>query len=185
MDKNSILKFFFPPKCMFCGEVLAAKDNCQQCNDKIKHLKIEEHAREIKHNCFKNIDKCISCYYYKDEIRDSILYAKFKSCGSFVEEFLNYTDFDFADFCRQNNIDEIISMPAHKSKFYTQEYDLPQQMAKQIVKRYKLKYNKDLVIKIKKTENQHELGLAQRKENLKGAFVLGEQVKGKNILIMK
>jgi len=47
-----------------------------------------------------------------------------------------------------------------------------------------LEYNKDLVKKVKRTKNQHNLKLEQRKSNLKDAFKVAGNVKGKNILII-
>lgn len=184
MDKSKIIKLFLPPKCVFCSTVITEGAVCAECGTKANQLKIEEYARDIKHNCFKHLDKCISFYYYRDTVRDGLLYAKFKSCGSFLDGFIECMGFDFEKFAAENKIDVVISMPAHKSKFYTQEYDLPQEMARRIAKRYNLQYNKDLVTKIKKTKSQHELNYSQRKSNLNGAFRLNTEVKGKNILII-
>lgn len=184
MDKNSILKIFLPQKCMFCNDVITEDVMCAECRQKTDRFKIEDFAREIKHTCFKNLDSCTAFYYYRDAVRDGILYAKFKNCGSFLDGFIECLDFDFNRYCSEHKIDTVISMPAHKSKFHSQEYDLPQEMARRIAKRYNLQYNKDLVIKIKKTENQHELEYKQRKTNLSGAFALNKDVEGKTILII-
>ena len=184
MDKNSIVSFFLPPKCMFCGDIAVQDNVCDKCITKAETLKIPSFAKEIKHNCFKKLDKCISFCYYRDIVRDGILRAKYKSCDSFINGFAKIADFDFEKFCRENGIDEIVSMPAHKSKFYTHEYDLPQQMAIRIAKISGVRYNKNLVIKIKKTKNQHDLTLSDRKNNLKNAFKLNGEVKDKNILII-
>jgi len=184
MVKDSIVKFFFPQKCIFCGDIVTTDSVCTKCDGKIQHLKIEKHAAEIKHSCFKNLDKCISFYYYKAQIRDGLLYAKYKNCGRFLDGFMPLIPLDAAKFCAENKIDAVISMPAHKSKFYRQEYDLPQEMARIIAKSAGLQYNKNVITKVKKTKNQHDLSFTQRKSNLKGAFKLNAEVKGKNILII-
>ena len=57
-------------------------------------------------------------------------------------------------------------------------------MAHQIAKTYNVEYNKDLVTKIKKTKNQHDLSLNERKNNLRGAFAVNGDVNGNNILII-
>lgn len=184
MDKSDIIRFFLPRKCIFCNSVITEGAACKECREKTENYKIEQQARDIKHSCFKHLDSCISFYYYRDIVRDGIIYAKFKNCGSFLDGFAEFLNFDFTQFCKENKTDIIISMPAHKSKFYTQEYDLPQLMAYRVAKLYNLRYNKALITKIKKTQNQHELNYTQRKSNLSGAFVLNEDVKGKNILII-
>ncbi|MBQ6896179.1 MAG: hypothetical protein IJN69_03110 [Oscillospiraceae bacterium] len=97
---------------------------------------------------------------------------------------MSYTDFDFKKFFEENGTDEIISVPYHRSKLYNTEYDLPQQMAQTIAKNCGVRYNKDLVIKTRKTDNQHNLSLKERRSNLKDAFRLNGDVKGKNIVII-
>lgn len=184
MDKKLLIDFIFPPKCMFCSEVLAAGEECFECRKKAEFYKLPQNSRNINHSCFKNLDECISFYHYKDMIRDGILYAKFKNSSAFLRDFLSYMSFDFAEFFEKHGIDEIISMPFHKSKLYQREYDLPREMAHQIAKTYNVEYNKDLVIKVKKTKNQHDLSLSERKINLRGAFAVNGDVKGKNILIV-
>jgi len=169
---------------MFCGDIVTMGSVCLKCSHNIQHLKIDKHASQIKHTCFKNLDKCVSFYYYKGQIRDGLLYAKYKNCGRFLDGFASLIPFDITEFCAENRIDTIISMPAHKSKFYTQEYDLPQEMARIIAKNVGLQYNKNVITKSKKTKNQHDLSLTKRKNNLKGAFKLNTEVKGKNILII-
>lgn len=184
MDKKLLIDFIFPPKCMFCSEVLAAGEDCIECRKKAEFYKLPQNSRNINHSCFKNLDECISFYHYKDMIRDGILYAKFKNSSAFVRDFLGYMSFDFAEFFEKHGIDEFISMPFHKSKLYEWEYDLPREMAHRIAKTYNLEYNKDLVIKVKKTKNQHDLSLSERKNNLRGAFAVNGDVNGKNILII-
>lgn len=184
MNKDTVVRFFLPQKCMFCGNIVEDNGICNRCLKKTEYLKIPDHARTINHTCFKNLDKCISFYYYKDEIRDSVIYAKFKNCGRFLDGFLQCIPMDFTQFCADNRIDMIISMPAHKSKFYSQEYDLPQEMARRIAKCSNLQYNKNVVTKIKKTKNQHDLSLNERKSNLNGAFKLNENIKDKSILLI-
>ena len=184
MDKKILVDFLFPPRCMLCGNVLAQGENCSVCRTKAGHFAMTENNRRINHSCFKKLDECISFYIYDDIIREGILYAKFKSCQAFTREFLSYTDFDFAEFFRESNVDEFISMPYHKSKLYDREYDLPQQMAQTIAKTYGLRYNKDLVTKVKKTKNQHDLSLSERRSNIKGAFSTNGEIKGKNIVVL-
>lgn len=182
MDNKFLTELIFPPRCMFCGAVLASGKKCSPCRVKAEHFALSN--RQINLSNFKNLDSCISFYLYDDIVRDGILYAKFRSCSGFIREFLSYTDFDFKKFFEENGTDEIISVPYHRSKLYNTEYDLPQQMAQTIAKNCGVRYNKDLVIKTRKTDNQHNLSLKERRSNLKDAFRLNGDVKGKNIVII-
>lgn len=184
MDKNMILDFFFPSKCVFCGEIVKRGEVCTNCRTQVEHLAVPLHLQQINSKSFKNLDKCYSCYYYEGIVRKGVIKAKRKSGESFAKVFMQYISFDFSRFIMDNGIDIIISMPCHKSKFYNKEYDLPQLMVQTIAKNCHLEYNKNLVKKIKKTKNQHDLKLKQRKSNLKDAFRVYGDVKGKNILVI-
>lgn len=184
MDKNIILDFFFPAKCVFCGEIVKRGAVCSHCRTQVEHLAIPLHLQQINSKAFKNLDRCFSCYYYEGIVRKGLIDAKRKSGEVFSKAFLQYISFDFDRFIKDNDIDAIISMPCHKSKFYNREYDLPQLMVQAIAKSCHLEYNKDLVKKVKRTKNQHDLKLEQRKSNLKDAFAVYGDVKGRNILII-
>ena len=184
MDKESVLNLLFPPKCMFCGEITQKGKPCPACVEQAQKLLIPKNARSIQHNCFKKLDECISFYYYTDIVRESLLKAKFVNCSSFVRYFLDFIPENFAEIYKNNNIDMFISMPVHKSKHYDREFVLVNEMASHIAKIYNLQYNKNLVTKIRKTENQHDLPLSKRKDNLKDAFRVNNDIKGKNILVL-
>ena len=184
MDKNYILNFLFPNKCVFCREISTAGEICSECFDKVQKLRIPDATIKINEKAFKKLDSCISFYYYEDIVRDGLLVAKNRGYDSFAKVFMQYISFDFEKYFRDNDIDTIISMPAHKSKFYSREFDLPEFMAKAIAKNTGKEYNKSLVKKVKRTKNQHKLNLEQRKRNLKGAFAVQGDVRGRNIVII-
>ena len=148
MDKNRILDFFFPKKCVFCREIVPRGEICTHCRDKVEHFKIPSHLQYINKKEFKNVDLCISFYYYEDIVRQGMINAKNKGCESFLDVFLQYISFDLENFLKDNRIDVMISMPFHRSKYYKKEFDLPQLMAGLIAKKYCLEYNKDLAEKV-------------------------------------
>ncbi len=184
MNKYTIIDFLFPPKCTFCGKIVQRNVLCEHCINRVKAFKIGDYSHKININSLKNIDECIAFYYYDDIIKLGMHHAKFVSCDGFIRDFLKYIDFDFAEYFKENKVDEIISMPFYKSKLYNKEYDLPNEMVKKIAKSAGIEYNKSLVSKIKSTKNQHNLSKQERKVNLKDAFKVNEDVKGKNVVII-
>lgn len=157
---------------------------CPYCRDRVEMLKIPPHLRQINHRTLKHVDNCISFYYYDGLVRKGVINAKIKSCKSFVSAFHGYVDFDFREYFERYGIDAVVSMPAHRSKFYNREYDLPQYIAKAVADMGGVQYNNSLVTKVKRTRNQHNLNIRQRKSNLKDAFRASDSVKGKNIVIV-
>ncbi|MEG1972898.1 MAG: phosphoribosyltransferase family protein [Oscillospiraceae bacterium] len=189
MDKinieKSVIDFFIPPKCMFCQEILVGNKPCK-CYDRVMALQWQEpdRVRKETYKEFKDLDFCISFYNYKDIVRSALIRAKFKSCVDFVDNFLQYIPIDLKEFIVENNIDILVCVPVHKSKFYQKEFDLPQEMTKKIAKLTKTEYNFKLIAKVKKTKNQHDLSIKERKTNLDGAFSVKGDVTGKNILVI-
>lgn len=184
MDRDKILNFFFPARCPFCREVTQLGRICPHCKDRMERYRIPPHLMQINHNTLKKVDRCISFYYYDDIVRQGVINAKIKSCKSFVSAFGEYAAFDFREYFEQNNIDTVVSMPAHRSKFYNKEFDLPQHIAKTVAQLGGVEYNNSLVTKVRRTKNQHNLNSRQRKSNLKNAFRADEAAKGKNIVIV-
>lgn len=182
MDKYSFIDLIFPQKCMFCGRVIQRDTLCEYCKSRVENSRII--SNKINEKYIKSLDECRAFYYYEDIVKIGVHHAKFKNCESFIRDFTKYMDFDLKNFFKENEIHEIISMPFHKSKLYNKDYDLPQEMAIEIAKKYNLEYNKILVEKIKRTKNQHDLSQQERKDNLKNAFRVNQEVKGKNVVII-
>ncbi len=182
MDKYNFIDLIFPQKCMFCGRVKKRDTLCEYCTSRVENSRMISNI--INEKNIKNLDECIASFYYEDIVKIGIHHAKFKNCESFIRDFIKYIDFDLDKIFKRNEIHEIISMPFHKSKLYNKDYDLPQEMAVEIAKKYNLEYNKILVEKIKRTKNQHDLSQQERKDNLKNAFRVNQEVKGKNVVII-
>lgn len=129
------------------------------------------------------MDKAYASYRYKSARRKGIQNAKFRRPASFLNSFLTDISRDIEKILGENNFDTVISSPAHKSKFYKTEYDLPEQMAKRISEKFSLN-NRRPVVKIKKTKTQHSLKLEERKANLIDAFEVRFDIKDKSILLI-
>ena len=77
----------------------------------------------------------------------------------------------------------VVPVPSHKSKLYTQEFDLPVEMARRIADYSGVEYS-HCINKIRKTAKQHQLSKEERKVNLVNAFEVTENLRGKRILVI-
>ena len=84
---NLLIKWLFPLKCMFCGEISDEGDICRTCVEKAEKLRVLPENRNVKYPCFKNLDGCQVWFFYKDVVRQAVLKAKFHNCHSFIREF--------------------------------------------------------------------------------------------------
>lgn len=179
--KHFIKEIFLPSKCRCCGR-LADKDYlCADCAPKIARERIPENERKLNKK-FELVDAVYASYYYSGAAEDAVKYAKFRNPQAFLRSFLEDISIDISRILEENNVDMVISVPYHKSKLYSQEYDLPQEMTKLISSRFSVPVC-TRVTKILKTKRQHDLPLDKRKVNLINAYTVNADLTGKNILI--
>ncbi len=177
-----IKNLVFIPKCKCCGRISREDNLCEECRVKMLKSRIDRDKRLVDKK-FEYADKVYCSYFYRYGARDAVIRAKFKNPASFLNSLLTDISIDIENILRENNIDMVTSVPAHKSKFYRQEFDLSQEMAKRIAKGFDLCY-KESGVKKRKTEKQHNISREARKVNLMDAFAVTEDVKGKNILLI-
>lgn len=175
-------RIIFVPKCKCCGKTADRENLCDACRGEMEKGKIPADKIQINKK-YEFVNKVYSSYYYKSIAGKAVTRAKFTNPAAFLNSLLTDISIDIQSVLRENNIDMIMSVPYHKSKLYEREYDLPQEMAKRLAKHFSIGYCIP-VKKIKKTANQHDLRLKERKINLAGAFEAEEDAAGKNILIV-
>ena len=77
-----LLDLLYPPKCVFCGRLLAENetDLCGRCR---RELPTAE--REIKRGEF--FTGCTCVYYYENAVRQSVLRFKFRSMRQYADAY--------------------------------------------------------------------------------------------------
>lgn len=81
---SALLDLLFPPRCAFCGKVLAAREEgyCSHCQNTLPWL-VEEAAEQTGE--FYTL--CVSPLRYKDDVRKSIHRYKFKGVNSYARTY--------------------------------------------------------------------------------------------------
>lgn len=71
LDKlqRSLLDFFFPRRCPFCGRVVGKALLCETCEKELPY------SREVRTGTF---GRCAAPLYYEGAVREAILSFKFK-----------------------------------------------------------------------------------------------------------
>ena len=177
-----IRQILFVPKCKRCFKPADSNNLCSNCARELAKCRISNpHLPLEKELDF--ISGTYASYKYEDAARDVIISAKFRNPAAFIASLLDDISIDIKQILAQNNIDIIVPVPSHKSKLYTQEFDLPDEMAKKLAKHIGAEYSY-AVKKTRKTEKQHNLARNKRKTNLVNAFEVTENVAGKRILLI-
>lgn len=200
---DKVLNIFFPKKlkCIFCGRDINAFDKTPICPDCQK----EEIFNNGKHRCKccdqpiytesdfcdgckkdqKYFDKATAPFIYETKVKNLVL--KFKNdnakylsepMGKLIAERLkneNMLDFDI-----------IIPVPLSEKSLKKRGYNQAKLLADEIGKILCKPVKDDIVLKVKDTKHQKELGFTDRHQNLKDAFALtnSKDIKGKSVLIV-
>ncbi|MBQ8604826.1 MAG: ComF family protein [Oscillospiraceae bacterium] len=180
--KQFLKELVFPSRCKCCGHLADSDNLCTDCAEKLAEERIPPLKRKLdKKTDF--VDGLYASYYYSGAGEAVIKYAKFRNPAPYLNSLLADISIDISAVLLENNIDTVLGVPCHKSKLYTQEFDLPREMAQRISDRFDIPLCTG-VIKSKKTARQHDLPLHERKVNLINAYDVTEDMTGRNILII-
>lgn len=164
---EGVLDFLFPRECLICtskGEFL-----CQKCKAGLPR------SRTQKAN---GIDGVTAVYQYSDErIRSLIEEVKFKFNDSLVKD-LWISDIKIPE------VDLIVPIPLHWTRQNWRGFNQAERIAEEIRgQRSGIRVEKVLV-RLKRTRQQAKLDKKERRLNIKGAFVVKGDVKGRRVLLV-
>lgn len=157
-----LLDLFFPPRCPYCGKVIAHKSKaCEKC------------AADFPDNpCVKLLDNgsiCTSPFEYSGKYKDSVLAFKFGNKPYYapqlaaavyeavLQEF-NYVTFDYVTF-----------VPLSAERLKERGYNQAQLIAKELAKLMHIECA-DVLQKAKRSKTQHELKRKDRRKNVQGVY---------------
>ncbi len=192
--KTFLLDIFFPKICLNCqkeGEFL-----CQDCLSTLEIL--DSHQKFLNQNLadlyfalpYQNrlIKKLIQKFKYQPFIKElsqtlALLIITHFQLSSNKPNFFH----PVRDRRSSNGADFIlIPVPLEKKRLKWRGFNPAEEIGKELSLSLKIPFIEDVLIKIKETQPQVELTGKERKENLKGAFLVknGEAIRNKKILLV-
>ncbi len=179
MNKYDILAWFFPNKCLLCGEYV--KPNEFICIDCMPN-KLLERGYNIKIKDTTKFVKIYSLHYYNGHFEEVLQRYKFKNKTSYSRKFIGAllrltSCIDFAKY------DRICYVPMTEGAVKKRGYNQAELLAKNLSKCTGLK----VINAIKKTKDnkiQHKLKIEERAENVKGVYEIQSDIKGQNIILI-
>lgn len=177
---RNMLSFFYPARCINCGELV--DDKYPFCNECLKIFKPKRRERFIEVNDKKI--KCISAFHYDGKIRQSICDFKFRDRKSYSKFFAESISKVFIPEDKIKDFDYITAVPLSKQRYKERGYNQAEIVAKDLGKIINVEYF-DILKKVKNNKIQHTLNLEERKNNVKNVYdVQGEiNIKDKKIII--
>ncbi|NLK21800.1 MAG: ComF family protein [Epulopiscium sp.] len=180
-----ILDIIYPPRCIFCKDIIPIqkeKGICEECKKNLSFVEGKTCQR-----CGKPIEKkrdtCLDCIKYPPEyekgwavfvyeglIRDMMY--RFKYGG--YKEYARYLGHLMADKIRNEapneKFDLIIPIPIHPNRKKSRGYNQGEELAKTISKELNSPMDTSILIRTKETRPQSGLTIIERKNNIKNAF---------------
>ncbi len=162
------LKLLTPPYCMKCGKKLQSEGEfCEDCR-RIRHSFVRGRALYE----YESVAGCV----YRLKYGGRREYADF-----FGEEMAEH----LGSFIRQIKPDALIPIPLHKRRFRKRGYNQAELLAKALGTRTGIPVAADYLRRIRDTTPLKLLNPAERQNNLKKAFIIGENdVKLKTVIII-
>ena len=188
---EKISNIFFTKRCEFCGEVIEFDEKicgacstlpvnkppyCIYCGINKEKCNCDKHKNEYK--------QVIAPYLYEDNVKRAVL--NFKS--AYMPFLSKRFGADISKCIVENyfmQFDMITYTPMSKKSLRKRDYNQAYLLAKEISKRLDIPLV-DLLIKVRKTDEQKTLNARKRKTNVYGAFDLKDKdiVFGKRILLI-
>ena len=173
-------ELFFPPKCVLCKKVLS-KEETDLCHDCREHQPVyTEHKIKLSF-----LAQWTGLWYYKENVRSSILRYKFYGRRSYGQSFGRLLAMKLQKDA-WDDTDALSWIPISRQRKFTRGYDQTELLAKAAAEELGLEAVPTLR-KIRNTKPQSTMGdAAHRRANILGAYEVIDPVfiKGKRILLL-
>lgn len=178
---SNISGLIYKQKCVGCG---CSKDNVLLCKNCKKSI---EFSTVYQQGFFENV-KIFSAFPYKDIPKKLVHQLKFnhkkgvsKILAALLYEYFLKTELSKNDI--KNFI--IIPVPSHKQRVSIRGYCQTNLICEEFSRISDVKFNTEILKKIKNTKPQFKLNSKERRENLKDSFSLClNNYNGENILLI-
>ena len=180
----------FPPRCVLCDEVIAAEDGgcCEECRPKLKYI-TEPWCLKCGAPVASAEDGfCASCrvrghlfaagraLYEYAGVRTSIYRFKYSGRAEYAEFYGREMALKLKSQLTAWKPDGLIPIPLHKSRERLRGYNQAERLARAIGRYSDIPVYDRIVFRKKKTRPMKELNVKERQNNLKGAFIIPQDV---------
>lgn len=191
---SSFLDLIFLPRCPFCDSI-CKEPVCPDCADAVKFISppfcticgIPFRSESIKnHICGECVKKkrhfswARGVLVYDDASAKAIHRFKYKNDTTFSKAFGSI----ICNHLAATGFDVIIPVPLHIKRLRERGFNQSLLLAKEVGKTYKIPVDPFVLRRTRWTEPQVNLSGKDRKINVKGAFAVHGDLKGKRVLLI-
>ena len=181
---NYIVNFIFPKTCIVTGNRLEEKNSNDYVEDKVMQSISKVTLDELK----KLKSKVASDYVFTlydfgedspvQQIIHHFKYRGMKKLGIYLGELIG-KELIINSYDTVKTFDVLIPVPLYKTKERERGYNQAEFLCKGINNRLQIEYIKNLVKRTRHTKSQTKLSQSERIENVKDAFEINKNHKGK------
>lgn len=195
---HKILRQLYPDRCPVCDRVLYDTLICPKCAEKIKYVvqpacfscgkPIADARQEYCSDCIKRQHvyqqgKAVFCY--QGAMRKIMYRYKYSNRRDYTEFFAVEAATIYGGWVRQCKTQEIIPIPLSQKKRRLRGYNQAEIFARRFAQLSDLPLNTKLLVRTRDTTPQKQLSVQERKNNLKNAFKIAQDVvKSKRVLLV-
>jgi len=167
---STILDIIYPPKCPACKTPVNEQGAwCQTCLSKIisvRHINMAEHRLTA-------LDSCRVVCEYTGGLKRILHDMKFRQQQRYathlrwlIQHNINTTEI--------SHIDYVIPIPLHTERLKERGYNQTEAIFKEWAMKRKITWLPDALQRTRHTIPQWELNITERKQNITGAFIIGQ-----------
>jgi Predicted amidophosphoribosyltransferases len=202
-NTEKLLQIFFPKTCPICEEILEKhREICRKCEKNLRYIRepkckkcgkpfeLEESGSELREYCTDCIKRThhyesgMAVFQYSDELRESIYRFKYYNQRTYAK-FYGRAMACYKRQIKDLGIQILIPVPISRKRKITRGYNQAELMAQALGRELNLPVDSGYLLREKNTLPQKELNEKERRNNLKNAFKISENViKYKKVLLV-
>ncbi|MHB8063911.1 MAG: ComF family protein [Ruminiclostridium sp.] len=185
----SLIEYFFPPRCVFCNELLKVEAPiyiCEKCAGKIGYYNNIINSLNLPRNIETYCDGMVCVGKYSDSLKNSLKRFKFSNKPSYYRAFGKLLALKVQNTMQLCQIDMIIPIPLHRSRQKQRGYNQAELIGQCVAKLLCIPLESNILEKTSESKSQSMLSRSERLSNVEGLFKVlnAETVYNKNILII-
>lgn len=186
--RDSILKVFYPPRCVVCHKILShngeeklcdtcrrnirrvTEPRCKRCSKPISHME-KELCDDCQSRSF-SVERGFALYPYDKYMKKAVINFKYKGELSGGEYFSGKLVQHYGRWIKKISPDVIIPVPVHKKRLRFRGFNQAGYMAEQIGRQLGIAVDGDYLVRNGDTKPQKSLDVKARIENLQKGFAI-------------
>ena len=193
-----LLDMLYPKRCPLCHQVLKDRNTfvCAKCAGKVRPasgplcmkcgrpVKMEEEYCEDCHKRAHYFTEGRSIFLYGEIWRQSLVRFKYYGCREYGDFYAKAMSIYAKKYLNRWKPQLIVPVPLHPGKQRMRGFNQAAYLAERLSGYTGIPWDEHLVRKIKKTRSQKKLDAAERRRNLKKAYLVTRNISSLDVLVV-